>query len=262
MNFLDAAQTYFDRGWTSIPLVLDDNGFPKRPFSAGWQQTPHEWDVISALPWDRAKGLGLVLGPASDNLAVIDLDDEEFATELFRTLGAAHSKFYAVRTGRNNGHVYFREGTATDPHTYRYTWHGRTFSIELKGRGQQVAAPPTPGYSLAGTAPDPTPVGTLAEAWRAIAQGMGVDARQQERPSSGYGTAWRDSLAEGERNNALYVESCRLAEARMPLQSAIATMIARVQVAYQGQFAEREVVRTVQSAYRRVNKPKKGWITV
>src|SRR5690554_2681381 len=108
--FLEAARSYYDRGWTSIPLVLDDNGLPKRPFSNGWQQTPYDWDAIKALPWERAKGIGLVLGSASDNLAVIDLDDEEFASSLFTTLAEVGGKFYAVRTGRNRGHLYFREG--------------------------------------------------------------------------------------------------------------------------------------------------------
>lgn len=265
MTYVEAARAYFDRGWTTIPLMLDDNGLPKRPFSNGWQGTPHEWRAIESLPWDRARGLGIVLGPVSDNLAVIDIDDDVFATFLLDTLLAAKAeRFYYVRTGRNRCHLYFREGQATSPRTLNgIQWRDRTFGVELKSQGQQVAAPPTPNYHQLGSSPDPTPVGTLAQAWDALIAGFGLTVPGALRSgTAGYPRAWQESIKEGERNNAVYVESCRLAEAGMPLDSAIATMLARVQTAYEGPVDERGIVATIRSAYRKVHKPLRGWITV
>lgn len=254
-DFKAAARDYFDRGWTAIPLVLDANNLPKRPFSNDWQHTLHDWEQISALPWNQALGIGLVLGPASDNLAVIDIDCVPLAAELLRVLqGRPGAKFYYVRTGRNRCHLYFREGTATNPRTMNgLTWRGETFGVELKGKGQQVAAPPTPNYVLCGTTNDPTPIPTIEQAWLPIAATMGITGAKTHRiGSAGYPSAWKETLAEGERNNAVYVEACRLAEARMPLDSAISTMLARVRVAYAGVLDERGIVATVRSAYRRV----------
>lgn len=263
-DFRAAAQHYFDEyGWVTIPLVLDDNGKPKRPFSNAWQKTANDWDVIAGLPWERAQGIGIVLGEVSDNLAVIDLDSVELAAEVHRVLSEAGGSFYYVRTGSNRGHLYFREGMATSPRTMRdLQWHGLHFGIELKGRGQQVAAPPTPGYEFRGSSRTPTPVGTLEQAWAAIRTSMGIEGADSPRGGSGYPRAWQDSIKTGDRNNAIYVESCRLAEAGMPLDSAIATMLARIKQAYEGQLDERSVVSTIRSAYRKVTRPKAGWVTL
>ena len=263
-DFRSAAKRYFDeRGWVTIPLTLDDNAKPKRPFSPAWQQTPADWAVIEAQAWEQAKGIGIVLGPVSDNLGVIDIDDVELAAAIHALLSASDAQFYFVRTGSDRAHLYFREGVATAPRTmHGLTWRDHTFGIELKGKGQQVAAPPTPGYEFRGTRSDPTPVATLDKAWRAIQTTMGIEAGDsQHRSAGGYPRAWQDNIQVGERNNAIYIESLRLAEAKMPLDSAIATMLARIKQVYEGQVDERSVVQTIRSAYRKVNRPKAGWVT-
>ncbi len=260
-DFRVAALDYFNRGWTSIPLILDANGFPKRPFSNDWQHTQHDWEQIDALPWKQALGIGLVLGPASDNLAVIDIDCVPLAATLLSMLQSRPgSEYYYVRTGRNRCHLYFREGVATSPRTMNgLTWQGETFGAELKGRGQQVAAPPTPGYTFLGTSQTPTPVATLESAWLPIAATLGINgAESAHRGAAGYPAPWRETLGEGERSNAIYVESCRLAEAKMPYNAALATMLARVKIAYEGHMDENAVMITVRSAYRRVTGPKRG----
>lgn len=255
-------------GWTAIPLGMTPppEPMPKRPLTTDWPNTPHDWTSIEALPWGQASGIGILLGAASDNLAVIDFDDSGFADELFSKLNLARKAFYGVRTGRNRGHLYFRTGAPTEPKNYRYTWEGRTFSVELKGSGQQVAAPPTPGYSLCGTATEPTPVGTLGEAWEAIANSMGSGLTRVggESSGAGYGRPWQESVADGTRNNILFVEGCRLAEAGMPLHEAIPIMITRVAIDYAGQMSDREIMSTIQNAYRRVqNKPRgKGGVRI
>jgi len=263
VSLREAAQRYFDNhGWVTIPLIHDPDGKPKRPFSNGWQDTPADWGAISALPWEQAKGIGIVLGPVSDNLAVIDIDDVELADAVFETLSNAESKFYYVRTGSNRCHLYFREGMATAPRTMRgLSWRNHTFGVELKGKGQQVAAPPTSGYQLRGTTNTPTPVATIQKAWDAISTGMGVVAPDNvKQGGSGYPRAWQETIKTGERNNSIYVEACRLAEAGMPLDAAISTMLARIRQAYEGEQDERSVVGTVRSAYRKVTRPKMGWV--
>lgn len=262
-DFKAAALDYFNRGWTAIPLILDANRLPKRPFSDNWQHTSHDWDEIAGLPWHQALGIGLVLGPASDNLAVIDIDCVPLAVELLRVLQTRpDAKYYYVRTGRNRCHLYFREGVATAPHTMNgLRWRDETFGAELKGKGQQVAAPPTPGYTFLGTTFAPTPVADIHAAWRPIVATMGIASSEtHDRGAAGYPSAWRETLKEGERNNALYVESCRLAEAHMPYEAALQTMLARVRLAYEGLIPEHDVMVTVRSAYRRINKPKAGWV--
>ena len=262
-DFRASAKDYFARGWVTISLVLDDNGKPKRPFSGAWQNTPNDWEAISQLPWERAKGIGIVLGPVSDNLSVIDIDDEQLAAAVYELLVNAGGKFYYVRTGSNRAHLYFREGLASAPRTLRgLTWRDRTFGIELKGKGQQVAAPPTPGYEFRGTSTEPTPVGTLERAWDAIRTGMGIVVPGDERGSGNYPRPWQDRIADGERNNAIFIESCKLAEAGLPLDSALSTMLVRIKQAYEGQLDERAVIRTIRSAYRKVNRPKAGWVTL
>lgn len=259
-DFLSAAHRYFDeQQWTCIPLILDDNGFPKRPFSNAWQLTTSDWDTIRMLPWHQARGLGIVLGERSDNLAVLDLDSVPFADAVLEVLRShPDSKFYQVRTVRGRGHLYFREGMASGSNKLTgIRWRGETFDVELKANGTQVAAPPTPGYSFVGTSTTPTPVGRLSQAWEAISQSMGVEASEsQHRGSSGYPSPWKETLSEGERNNAVYVEACRLAEAKMPLDAAISTMLVRVKQAYQGTVDEYATIRTIRSAYHRVLNPR------
>ena len=255
-DFRASARQYFAKGWVTIPLVLDDTGKPKRPFSNGWQDTPNDWPAIETLPWERAHGIGIVLGPVSDNLAAIDIDDVELAAAVFETLSKAEGKFYYVRTGSNRAHLYFREGMATSPRTMRnLQWRDHAFGIELKGKGQQVAAPPTPGYEFRGTSDAPTPVATLATAWEAIRTGMGITGADSQRGGSGYPRAWQETIKTGDRNNTIYIESCRLAESGMPLDSAIPTMLARIGLAYEGQIDERSVVSTIRSAYRKAKRP-------
>ena len=70
----------------------------------------------------------------------------------------------------------------------------------------------------------------------------------------GYPAPWRETVLEGRRNNALFVESCRLAEAGMPLGSALATMMARLELAYVGRVDRGEAERTIRSAYRRAGR--------
>lgn len=262
MSLLDAARDYYARGWVTIPLENDTEGRPKKPIPYGWTHTPLDWDAISLLPWDRALGIGVVLGAASGNLGVIDIDDVELAEAVWQKLEASGVGHYFVSTIRKRGHLYLIERVAS-PSTKRIIeYHGRPVTIELKSNGTQVAAPPTPGYALRSTEGPALVHDGLAGAWAALSTvlGLPVASGGQSFSRSGYPRAWAQNVTDGERNNSLFIEACKLAEAGMPLPSALGTMQARIAVAYAGAMSALEVERTVRSAFRRAKKPLKGWM--
>ena len=72
----EAALAYYHgRGWTAHPLTLNAAGLPKVPLTDDWPHIAPTEAAIAALDWRHAKGIGLVLGSVSGNLAVIDVDD-------------------------------------------------------------------------------------------------------------------------------------------------------------------------------------------
>ena len=42
-TLLHAARSYYEAGYTAIPLTLDANQLPKRPIDTGWTSVPHDW---------------------------------------------------------------------------------------------------------------------------------------------------------------------------------------------------------------------------
>lgn len=262
VSLVEAARDYYARGWVTIPLENDTEGRPKKPIPYDWTHTPLDWDAISALPWDRALGIGVVLGASSGNLGVIDIDDVELAESVWQKLEASGVGHYFVSTIRKRGHLYLIERVAS-PSTKRIIeYHGRPVTIELKSNGTQVAAPPTPGYALRSTEGPALVHDGLAGAWAALSTvlGLPVASGGQSFSRSGYPRAWAQNVTDGERNNSLFIEACKLAEAGMPLPSALETMQARIAVAYAGTMSALEVERTVRSAFRRAKKPLKGWM--
>ena len=101
-----ALNMYHNRGWFCIPLGLDANNLPKKPLSLQWTTLESSEESLRSLPWDNAKGLGIVLGEQSNNLAVLDLDDEELFNVVLAMQGSSQRM---VRTARNRGHLYFTE---------------------------------------------------------------------------------------------------------------------------------------------------------
>lgn len=255
----DAAISYLDRGWVPLALGPDANGKPKRPLISAWQTTT----LTTALdqPWSQATGIGILLGSVSGNLAVIDMDNQEFAAAVkaeFEKAGAPH---YWVQTGSGNGHLYVVEDQPSDPKMMRLEWGGASFSLELRSHGQQVAAPPSPGYTL--LTEDLTSVPSIGAAWQSIARRMGIGVVADAKVArSGYPKAWQRLVDLGDRNNALFIESCRLCEAGLPLESAIETMLVRSERAYKGTMQEREVVATVRSAYRKAAPKRRGGVPI
>lgn len=263
MKFRAASIKLLERGWVSIPLGLDAAGKPKRPLPREWPTVRRE--IVPHLMWGRAQGLGIVLGPASDNLAVIDIDHQGLARAVFSLLAMEWTLTKLmprmVFTGRNNLHVYVREDVPSASTSMRRDWHEHAdISIELKGQGTQVAAPPTPGYTLATGAALPLRVHNIGEYWQRIAEALQVTAPDTSdgRTASGYPAPWQPSVLEGDRNNAIYVEASRLCDAGLTLEQAYAHMKIRVETAYQKGIGWLEVQRTIRSAYRKQQLPPQG----
>ena len=72
---------------------------------------------------------------------------------------------------------------------------------------------------------------------------------------AGYPKPWLESVPQGQRNDAAYIEAQQLREASMPYEQALGVMASRFTDYYDTQeISWTEIEKTVQSAY------KKGWV--
>ena len=135
---LKAALAYHNAGLCVIPL----DG--KRPALSSWKQyqkeRPTELDIRRWAREEALGNLGIVCGPVSDNVVVLDFDGLG-AYAAFATIFPDLAESFTVATGSGKGkHVYLR-GAAL-PATTRVldTPLGH---IELRSSGTYVAAPPS-----------------------------------------------------------------------------------------------------------------------
>lgn len=251
-EIVDAARQYISRGWTPIALGLDTEGRPKRPIAEGWQSLRPNDERTRKQGWRNAVGIGILCGPASNNLAVIDIDDVELAAAVFAKLVRSHKPFRWCWTGRNRGHLYVREQEPSEGgKVWRGMWEGREVGGELRCKGQQVAAPPTPGYVLAQEQP-PQAVENVRKAFDGICLAMGI-VPIEHTGSGNYPPAWQDTVRDGTRNDSLFVEACKLAAVRMPFERAVELLRLNVELHYDDghQMSDREFAATVRSAYQK-----------
>ena len=260
VSFRDAAITMFkDRGWLCIPLRKDANGFSKIPIVPGWSSLPSTIETVQSLEWEKASGLGIVLGEKSNSLAVLDVDDEALAQAIMLYCwDRLDTSPRLVRTARNRLHVYFQEVGYPSPSSKQIVkFDGREVTVELKANGTQVAAPPTQGYKLLNHPQEPMPFSSISQAWELIVDclkdspavsrlELTVDSFTGKR----YPKPWQDTVQGGERNESAYVEAHQLREASMPLDKALKVMHARFKEDYEQQgITWEEIKRTVESAY-------------
>lgn len=193
-----------------------------------------------------------MLGKASGNLAVIDIDDNELARWTVACIVRAHLFTRLVWTVSGNVHVYVREASASASTATRATFRERQVGVELKATGTQIASPPTPGYTLALDMP-PREVQDVRTFWAEVAELTGVGAAiRSAGGAAGYPEPWKENVSVGERNRAAFVEACKLREARMPFEQAIDVMRVRWQQSYEaGGQGWNEMLATVRSAYSR-----------
>lgn len=255
VTLIEQANAYFTRGWLPIPLGMDDKGKPKRPIDTGWQRTPRTAEAIKSLSWDKAVGIGIVGGPVSQNLAIIDIDNPNLATAVFAYMARQHRPWYFVWTGRHNCHIYVNEERASRSTRFKVEFEGESLGVELRCEGNQVAAPPSPGYLLARET-QPATVPSVGLIWNELADKFSlplVEAGQIQGAGANYPKPWQEEVPEGDRNNTVFVEACRLCEAGMPIRAAMETMLARYQMAYakDNGLSQREIEATVRSAFRK-----------
>ena len=256
-DYYEAARTMIaEHGWISHPQRLDASGKPKVPIVAGWLQLRD----IEGLPWDQAKGIGIVLGPASNNLAVIDVDDVEMADAVFALMVRAHVETRMVRTISNNLHVYFREQQPSASTAFKVQWRGRMIGIELKAEKTQVTCPPTVGYEAVGIGEhldSIKEVPNLLAAWEPIVTRLGIEmpSPAAERTNgAGYPTPWQGNVPAGERNKAMYREAHQLKRAGMGQDEALAVLRSRWESSYEGgESSWEEMAATIASAYRKAD---------
>jgi len=260
ISFRDAATTMLiDRGWLCIPLRKDANGFAKIPISQGWPSLETSLQTVESLEWEKAEGLGIVLGEKSNNLAVLDVDDEALADAIMLYCwDRLDTSPRMVRTARNRLHIYYQEvGYPSNSSKQIVKVDGRDVTVELKANGTQVAAPPTPRYRLANHPQEPAPTFSIAQSWELIVDCLNnspfrdrlqltVDSFTGKR----YPEPWQEEVKGGERNESAYVEAHRLRETGMTLDQALKIMYARFREDYDQQgITWEEIKRTVESAY-------------
>jgi hypothetical protein len=247
-----------DRGWLCIPLGLDANGLPKRPLSAAWTSLDPTEEVVQGLPWDQAKGLGIVLGEKSRNLGVLDIDDKGLFGVLRTALGVPSEAPRLVSTARDRGHWYCYTLNPSPSTVREVLWNGNTIKIELKAGGTQVAAPPTTGYSLLNRN-DPQLFDTMDEAFEFFcdvlldfAPTQFAMPQQQLGMGAGYPKPWADEVQANNRNQTSYIEAHKLREAGIPLEQALTLMQASYEQRYEkGGIDWYEIQSTIKSAYRK-----------
>jgi len=259
-SLYDAAVTMMkERGWLCIPLRRDPV-YPKIPMVHAWTMLEPTLETVKSMPWDKAEGLGIVLGKKS-NLAVIDVDDEELANVIIATVwDHFDTSPRLVKTIRSRLHIYVCElGGVSGSSKFSVTWDNRPVTIELKSEGTQVAAPPTTGYTLLNPSRKPWSHFSVGSAWEFVVDcikdqpyGNRLQVAADNHVPKQREAPWPNEVGEGNRNETAYKEAHRLRESSMPIEQALEHMEIRFNNHYvhKGMSLD-EVRRTVESAYRK-----------
>ena len=151
MTVLDWARRYVRHGLSVIPVRADGS---KAPLMSGWRQytdrmpTPDELDRWFG-DTSRVVGIGVVPGPASGNLVVLDFEYKdrpafgEWLEGLDPRLAAHLATCPLVRTPSGGRHLWVRLAEpSAGTRLARYV-SGKT-KAEVRGAGHQVLAPGCP----------------------------------------------------------------------------------------------------------------------
>lgn len=147
---LSAARCYLACGLSVIPVKADGS---KSPAFAGWRKyaaaAPSDDEVTAWFSAKQPVGVGIVPGPASGNLVVMDFEchGESAFVEWYQRLPAdlrmIADRLPAVATPTGGRHLYVRlPGSQPGTRLAKYA-KGKT-KIEVRGEGHQVLAPGCP----------------------------------------------------------------------------------------------------------------------
>lgn len=236
------------------PLIRDGRGFldattDPHPIEAWWRAEP------------RAN-IGIPTG-AMSGLVVVDVDvhGPVNGMESFHraeTAGLVDGWALLVRTPTGGLHAYF----LATPGVGQRSWQAAGAGIDFRGDGGYIVAPPS--VRMIDGTPTAYRIETVSSGLPAVLDADRLhdflaprpilvrrpelapsrDAVDAERLAS-----WVARQGEGERNRSLFWAACRLAENGVPATDARDVLVAAAQ---RPDFDEREITRTVNSAYRRV----------
>ncbi len=148
---LEWARWYLGHGLSVIPIKNDGS---KSPSFSGWRKftavLPADEDLLTWFDRPGFHGIGVVPGPASGNLAVLDFECRagrpayaEWLPRLSPAATVALAECPVVRTPSGGRHVWVRLPDAVGGTILgRYT--SGTTKAEVRGDGQQVLAPGCP----------------------------------------------------------------------------------------------------------------------
>ena len=234
------------------PLIRDGRGFldattdPKQ-VRAWWRHRP--WANIG-IPTGTASGLVVVdvdmHGPANGMEAFVRAGDA----------GLVKGWGLLVDTPAGGQHAYF----PAIPGAEQRSWQAGNAGIDFRGDGGYIVAPPSvrmiggipTRYQIAvehlGPA-SPVDSARLRDFLdpRPTPTHHAVPTRDRDGADADRLAAWLGKQAT-DRNLKLFWASCRLAEGGVPVSDAVDAMVS----AAQSDFGEREITRTVHSAYRSV----------
>ena len=235
------------------PLVKDGGGFlgattDLRQVEAWWRRSPN---ANIAIPTGAASGVVVV------DVDVHNVDGFE-AFGRARRAGLLPPPLAVVRTPSGGAHLYY----SAAPGVEQRNWQAAKAGIDLRGDGGYIVIPPSRvrvngtlrGYEVRHIRRDATvPVDSVR--LREFLDPRPAELRPRPGTGRSFGSvtveriaAWAAGLVEGERNRGLFWAACRLAEADVPIDDALDALGA----AEQADFGQREITRTVHSAYRAV----------
>lgn len=247
-DLLDAAQAYARLGWRVHPTRVN-----KAPLTESWTRDATTDPATIERWWHRWPRANVAVACGSPGPDVLDVDTKQGRPgmellERLREAGLLRGAAAIVRTPSGGLHLWFagsdQPGGAVGP--------GK--AIELKATGGYVLVPPSRTdlgeYEVIERRDT---AGRLD--WSAVRRLL--DPPKTERGTRGFRSAagvdrladWLAGQGEGNRNSALFWASCKA------LQSGAEDLRDLVAIAVDIGLPEREAVRTVESARRRIRRP-------
>lgn len=211
--------------------------------------------------WQPRANIGIPTGAAS-GLIVIDVDvhgvDGYAAYARAARAGLIPAPLATVTTPTGGQHAYF----PAVPSRVERSWAVSNAGVDCRGDGGYVIAPPSVlrldgariPYRVEQVAPGAVePVDTVRlrdfldppSPRRPVREGRPVAGREHADRLA----TWLSRQVKGDRNYKLFWAACRLAEGNVPVSDALDALVR----AEQPDFGEREITRTVYSAYRSVS---------
>lgn len=150
-TILETARRYVANGLSVIPVRADGSKAPKL---AGWREysnrLPTDEELVAWFGKPEPVGIGVVPGPASRNLVVLDFECKagrpafaEWLAGLDPVLAAPLAVCPIVRTPSGGRHIWIRLPAAVPGGKLARYAKGDT-KVEIRGEGNQVLAPGCP----------------------------------------------------------------------------------------------------------------------